>query len=300
MWLNAEALEMVNRKLVPLWPGINSQDVMGARTSERFSVKTIVFPFRAQKYTGFKSLVEIHLANLWKRRKDFRLLVTNPSNYDFVKHHHERFPFVEVCRLNRKDYLRTLWKADIVVGCHNGSNQWSLAAVEAIAAECVPLLNKASFFPEMVLAATPKREREVVLQKYFYYRGEFTERLEALLDNLEEERHLIRLLSRRVRRFFDWDNRVEDWIRCFESADAAAPEITARSKTIGQIEKLLKGGGKRTKAEILEYLDWHPKSRQISWTKYRKYLRKNFGEDSLSPLVVFSAKSRNSRRRPKC
>src|SRR6185295_13088285 len=177
-WLNAKTLEIVERKLVPLWPGINSQDVMGARTRERFSVKTIVFPFRTQKYTGFKSLVEIHLANLWKRRKDFRLLVTNPSDYDFVKHHHERFPFVEVCRLNRQDYLAMLWKSDIVVGLHNGSNQWSLAAVEAIAAECVPLLNQASFFPEMILAATPKSDWQSALEKYLYYRATFTKKLE--------------------------------------------------------------------------------------------------------------------------
>jgi hypothetical protein len=296
VWLSQAALKMIDRNLVPLWPGINSQDISAARTSKRFPVKTIIFPFRAQKYTGFKSLIEIHLANLWAKRKDFRLLLTNPSDYDYVKNYHGRFPFVEFCRLSRKDYLEALWKADIVVGCHNGSNQWSLAAVEAIAAECVPLLNQTSFFPEMVRAVMPKGEQESVPQKYFYYRGTFTDKLEALLDNLEEEKEQVRLLSQRFRRFYNWDNRVGDWIRCFEVADAAAPEITDRSRAIGEIEALLNIRGKCTKEAILHHLSWHPKSRQISWTKYRKHLRKLFTEDSGSPVVVFSAK-RGSRLR---
>lgn len=294
-WFNIPALEIMESRLVPLWPGINSQEIVSARTTERFPIKTIVFPFRAQKYTGFKSLVEIHMANLWKRRKDFRLLLTNPSDYDYIKKYNGRFPFVEVCRLDRKDYLETLWKADIVVGCHNGSNQWSLAAVEAIAAECVPLFNRASFFPEMILAATPERDRRTLSQKYFYYRGTFTDKLQVLLDNLEEEKEQIKLLSRRFRRFYNWDNRVGDWIRCFELADAAAPQITERSRAIGEIEALLKRNGKCTKEVILRHLDWHPKSRQISWTKYRKYLRKKAIEDPLLPVVSFAEKKRNRR-----
>jgi hypothetical protein len=296
-WLNPAALEMIDRKLVPLWPGVESQEILAAKTSKRFRQKTIIFPFRAQKYTGFKSLVEIHLANLWRRRKDFRLLLTNPSDYDFVKNHHERFPFVEVCHLSRQDYLTTLWRSDIVVGLHNGSNQWSLAAVEAIAAECVPLLNQASFFPEMILAATPKSEWQSVLEKHLYYRSTFTEKLEFLLDNLDEEKRHIKAMARRFRNFYNWDNRIGDWIRCFELVDAAAPEITGRSKAIGVIESLLKSNRRCSKQAILQHMNWHPKSRQISWTKYRKYLRRELFEDGQSPVVAF-ANTRQRRKQP--
>jgi hypothetical protein len=293
VWFNSRTLEDIERKLVPLWPGINTPEICAAQTTERFKTKTIIFPFRTQKYAGFKSLVEIHMANLWKRRKDFRLLLTNPSDYDYIKNYSQRFPFVEVCRLNRKDYLETLWRADIVVGCHNGSNQWSLAAVEAIAAECVPLLNQSSFFPEMVLAATPKYDRRSLAQKYFYYRGAFTQKLEALLDNLEDEKLQIKVLAKRFRRFYNWDNRVGDWINCFELADAASQEITSRSKAMGDIEAMLNTNGKCTKESILQHLEWHPKSRQISWTKYRKYLRRRALEDPKSPIVAFSPRRRH-------
>ena len=287
VWLSPTAVGLIEQKLVPLWPGVNCQDIMRAKTRERFPVKTLIFPFRTQKYTGFKSLVEIHLANLWERRKDFRLLLTNPSDYDYVKNYPRRFPFVEVCHFNREDYLKTLWKADIVVGCHNGSNQWSLAAVEAVAAECIPLFNKSSFFPEMILEAAPELERDEASRRYLYYRATFTERLESLLDNLDEERRRVKSLGRKFRRFYDWDNRVDDWIRCFDLADAAAPEITERSKAIRDIESLLRRRGKCSKELILKHLNWHPKSRQISWTKYRKYLRRRATEDSSQPTVVF-------------
>jgi hypothetical protein len=294
-WFNSATVELIARKLVPLWPGIESKEIIAAKTTKRFRQKTIIFPFRAQKYTGFKSLVEIHLANLWKRRQDFRLLLTNPSDYDFVKKYHERFPFVKVCHLARRDYLATLWKSDIVVGLHNGSNQWSLAAVEAIAAECVPLLNQASFFPEMILAATPKSDWQFAMEKYLYYRATFTKKLEFLLDNLDQEKREIKTMARRFRKFYDWDNRVGDWLRCFEVADSAAPQITGQSKAIVTIERLLKSNGRYSKEAILQHMNWHPKSRQISWTKYRKYLRREVSEDGQSPVVVFSDRENNRR-----
>jgi hypothetical protein len=296
-WFSAAALERLDGQLIPLWPGVQCREILEARTAERFPVKTLIFPFRAQKYTGFKSLVEVHLAGLWRRRRDFRLLLTNPSDYDFVKTYPRRFPFLQVCRLDRREYLQALWKADLVVGCHNGANQWSLAAVEALAAECVPLFNQSSFFPEMLRLAAPHDRHAALLRRYTYYRQTFRERLESLLDNLDEERRRVAELSESVRRFYDWDNRVPDWIRCFEAADAASPSLTERSGVIGAIEGLLCRTGGCTKEAILRHLRWHPKSRHISWTRYRKYLRARYAEDSRSPVVAFTPRPAYGRAR---
>ena len=286
-WFNPSALREIEKKLIPLWPGINCAEILAARTRARHGLKTIVFPCRTQKYTGFKSLVEIHLAGLWRKRRDFRLLLTNPSDYDYVKHYPRRFPFVEVCRLNRQEYLGALWMADIVVGCHTGANQWSLGVVEAMAAECIPLLNKSSFFDEMLSAVVPLREREEMSKRYFYYRQAFANRLENLLDNLEHERKRARLLGQRIRDFYSWERRVDQWIQCFEAADAASPSITVRSRMMRQIERFVSRKRKCSKASILNFLSWHPKSRHISWTKYRKRLRECFVEVPGSALVVF-------------
>jgi len=182
-------------------------------------------------------------------------------------------------------------------GCHDGSNQWSLAAIEALAAECIPLFNKSSFFPEMVLEGLPSSEHDNVLQRYFYYRGTFSVRLEALFDNLDKERQRIRTFSRRIRAFYDWETRVEDWIRYFELTDAATMEITRQSQVVSKIEALIKKKGGCTKEAILKHLNWHPKSRHISWTKYRRYLRRCFFEDLNLREVFFAPKAQRSRGR---
>jgi hypothetical protein len=296
-WFNDKTVESLERKLRPLWPGINTGEILAARTRERFPHKTIIFPFRAQGYTGFKSLIEMHLAKLWMRRKDFRLLLTNPSDYDYAKRHLRSYPFVRIARFARDEYLRALWMADIVVGCHLGINQWSLAMVEAVAAECIPLLNQESFFPEMILEALPAGEHLRVKQRYFYFRGTFNEKLDVLLDHVDEERERMKFFGRAIRGFYDWDVRAGDWIRCLEDTDALAPQLTERSASLRKIEALLAGRGACTKNEILLHMGWHPKSAQISWTKYRKALKRRWIEDPGSPLVTFRRKPPAGRKR---
>jgi glycosyltransferase involved in cell wall biosynthesis len=287
-WFNPATLAELDSKLVPLWPGINWPEIRKARTAERYPVTTVIFPFRAQTYTGFKSLVQIHLAKVWQKRRDFRLIVTNPSDYDYVKHYAQDFPFIEVCRFDRAEYLRALWMADIVVACHTGASQWSLAVVEAIATECIPLLNKEGFLPEVLLQAIPARNQPDVLARYFYFRDEFGRRLEAILDNLEEERRRIKVLSRHARRFYDWDNRVDDWIRCLELADRAAQPPTRSTPVLRKIERLIARNHSCSKEAILRHLDWHTKSRHICWTRYRNHLRRHFWEDPRLAVVVFA------------
>jgi len=287
-WFRDDAINEMDRKLIPLYPGVQSREILRARSPARNKVKTIVFPFRAQKYTGFKSLIEIHLRQLWKTRRDFRLLLTNPSNYDYVKKYPERFPFVQVLRLDRQEYLKMLWKADIVVGCHTGANQWSLAVVEAMAAECIPLLNRSSFFREMLAPVIPAGKSASVFAKYTYFRGTFRKQLEALLNNLPDERRRFRPFASRIRAFYDWDSRVDGWIKCFETVDAACTSVTAKSKVVRRMVQFICDQERCSKAQILRYLQWHPKSRQIPWSRYRKYLRNRFLEDVTSPGVTFN------------
>ena len=295
-WFREETVVEMDRKLIPLHPGVQTREILKARSNSRSHIKTIIFPFRTQKYTGFKSLIEVHLTRLWKKRRDFRLVLTNPSDYDYVKKYPERFPFVEVRRLDRKEYLATLWKADVVVGCHNGANQWSLAAVEAMAAECIPLLNRSSFFLEMLAPIVPIDKAEPLLAKYTYFRSTLLKQLEALLDNLPEERRRFRPLASRIRKFYDWESRIGDWIACFELVDGACGSVTDKSKIIGRLVRYISKKQQCSKGEILRYLDWHPKSRQIPWSRYRNYLLDRFEEDSSSPAVNFRVQLPGPRR----
>jgi hypothetical protein len=287
-WFNEETLKLFEKRIVPLRPGIDVQEVVTAKTRSRYEVTTIIFPCRAQKYTGFKSIVEVHLAKLWRKRKDFRLLVTNPSDYDYIKNLPDRFPFIEVARFDRAQYLEALWRADIVVGSHNGTNQWSLAIVEALAANCVPLFNQESFLPELLLDPLPASYRDEVEEAYFYYRGEFAAKLEGILDNIEYHRKRMKRISAKIREWYRWGSRVDEWIDCLEAADKASPELMRPTSVTKEIEKLIRKKKTCSKEELLRHLNWHAKSRHISWTRYRKYLRGRFWEDSRSPEVSFS------------
>jgi len=286
-WFNDAALSQIERRLVPLHPGIQTNEVLAAKVRSHHPVKTIIYPFRAQKYTGFRAFID-HLAALWRKRQDFRVVVTNPSEYDYIKRYPQRLPFLEVGEFDRAQYLRELWKADIVVGCHNGASQWSLAAAEAVAAECVPLFNSESFFEELLSAALPTGLPLAVRDRYFYYRSEFSKRLEYLLDNLDKERRLIRSIAHQVRSYYDWNNRVEDWIRCIEICDRASPELRGQTDVSRRIDAIISRCGTIPKEELLRELGWHVKSRHISWTRYRKYLRAHYCEDCRSPLAAFS------------
>ena len=65
-------------------------------------------------------------------------------------------------------------------------------------------------------------------------------------------------------------------------------------EAIDSIEQFVKSSGTCSKDQILLHMNWHPKSRQISWTKYRKYLRRSVTEDAQSAVVVFTDKQTRS------
>jgi hypothetical protein len=198
--------------------------------------------------------------------------------------------------LDRADYLRELWKADIVVACHNGSSQWSLAAAEAVAAECVPLFNSESFLRELLSAAVPGGLPRALVDRYFYYRSEFPRRLEYLLDTLPEQRKIVRPLAAQVRTYYDWANRVDDWIQWFEAVDRASPTLRGPTDVSRRIDALLARDGSILKEDLMRELGWHVKSRHISWTRYRKYLRSRYIEDSSSHVVRFRKPSNSKAR----
>lgn len=285
---NESTVKEIERKLIPLRPGVDVSEILSARGSQRNGLKTLIAPYRTQKYTGFKSLIEVHLVPLWRQRQDFQLVLTNPSAYDYIRRYAERYPFVKVHDFSREEYLRALWQADIVVGCHSGASQWSLAVVEALAANCIPLLNQEGFFKEMLLEALPETKRSAALERYFYYRGNFGQKVSFLLDDIDEERKRSKVIGKCIRGFYDWDKRVEDWIRAIEHADNAAEELRSATPISRKIDRLLRANGACSKNMILRHLDWHPKSRYISWTRYRKYLRRHYFEDPSSPTVTFS------------
>jgi glycosyltransferase involved in cell wall biosynthesis len=277
-WLSEGAQKVLEERLVPLYPGIDARDVRSVRTSKpRGKVKTLVFPYRALRYTGFPYLLG-HMKKLWQRRRDFRLLLTDPSQSRAIQRLGERLPFIEVLSLSRSEYLQVLWEADIVLGMHNGWNQWSLAAVEAMACECMPLFSSEAFFPEMLRNCCADHEWSLVRGKFLYYRSEFVERLSDLLDDDGEARALAARLARRARSFYGWEKRAQAWSTCLDLVDASIPPVTARSKTAVALVRHVAHCGGCGKAELLRAMKWHVRTRQIPWSRYRKHLRANVAD----------------------
>jgi glycosyltransferase involved in cell wall biosynthesis len=278
-WLSDEAHKGLEDRLIPLYPGVDARALRSARTSKvSGKVKTLVFPYRALRYTGFPYLVG-HLRKLWQRRRDFRLLLTDPSHCHAIQRLGERLPFVEVLDLSRPEYLRVLWEADIVLGMHNGWNQWSLAAVEALAYNCMPLFSSEAFFPEMLRNCCADDEWPLVRRLFLFYRSEFTERLSDLLDDDGEARMLTARLARRARTFYAWEQRIQAWSRCLDLVDAAVPSVTARSKTADELVRHVTRSGGCGKADLLRAMQWHIRTRQVPWSRYRKHLRANVADN---------------------
>jgi hypothetical protein len=292
-WFNDDILTELEKKFVLLHPAIDVVQLTCHRRSCKNRKIQIIVPHRAQKYTGFKTLIEKYLPRVWTIRRDFRVLVTNPSRYDFVRGYEQKYPFVKVVHLNRRQYLETLWDADIVIGSHVGCNQWSVATLEAICANCVPLLSSEGFYEEMLKPIVTCREWPKIRDEWFYFRGEFVSRLLALMDHIDTGRKRARVIGRRARAYYDWRAVARQWGALFESVAQTAPIVGRESEAFRALFQQIKRRGKCTKAELLSAMGWHPKSRHIPWTKYRRRLLTVADETPNVSEVIFS---RNRRR----
>jgi hypothetical protein len=294
-WFSNEVLGELAKKLVPFYPAIDASQLARHRSSRRHKKIQIIVPHRAQKYTGFKTLVEKYFPQIWKIRRDFEVILTNPSRYDFVRGYEEKYSFIKVAQLSRREYLETLWSADIVIGSHVGCNQWSVATLEAICANCIPLLSSEGFYTEMLRPLVKSSEWIEICDRWFYFRNEFVNRLLALMDNIEEERKHARVIGRRARDYYDWRTLAKQWGELFESVAQTAPIVGRDSKAFGELHHEIKRCGECTKAELLRAMRWHPKSRYIPWTKYRRRLLTVADEMPNTSEVIFSCNGKSGR-----
>src|SRR6185436_7425331 len=155
------------------------------------------------------------------QRQDFSVLVTNPTRVRLpaaITH----APWLTVRTLSRPDYLRQLWQSDIVVAPHRACH-WSISTLEAICAGCVPLMNRESFFGEMmdpIVTILSDGQREHVTERWFYYRGSLLARLNDLMDNISREREVAKVVAAHARLTYDWSNLASRWRQLFHDAES--------------------------------------------------------------------------------
>ncbi len=288
-WFHEGAIGALSERIRLLPPGVDVREIEAARsTRARRRRPRILVNHRLMKYTGVRSLLTDVFPKLWEQRRDFSVLVTNPSRVRLPSTI-TRVPWLTVKTLTRSEYLRQLWESDIVVAPHRACH-WSISTLEAICAECVPLMNRESFFPEMMkplLESLPVSTRKHVEAQWFYFRGSLVARLSDLLDELPREREVTQLLARQARHNYDWSVLVPAWRQVFWDAEHRIPTMAADNPSMRRIIELVRQQKRVSKADILKHLRWAPKQRTLSWTAFRKQLKLYTHEDSSSPDAIF-------------
>jgi glycosyltransferase involved in cell wall biosynthesis len=298
-WFHPDVVETLRARIRILPPAVDSSQLRPKMKKPPGRRAQIIVNHRLLKYTGVRTLLAEVFPRLWARRKDFRVIVTNPSRVR-LPGTITAAPWMRQQMLAWPDYVRLLWESDIVVAPHR-STHWSISTLEAICADCIPLMNTESFFPEMfepILQALTSEERQHIEERWFYFRGNVVNRLSNLIDNIDRERVLAKRTGREARRIYDWSGCVESWLRVFREADRQIPAIDERNPSMRRIAGLLAQSGAVEKATILKELGWSPKQRALSWTSFRKRLRMIAPDDGANAEAVFRLGKRRAARKP--
>jgi glycosyltransferase involved in cell wall biosynthesis len=287
-WFGAETVDQLRRRIKILPPAINASEFRPRMAKKRRRKVQIVINHRLLKYTGVRGLLTDVLPRLWTQRQDFIVVVTNPTRIR-LPGTITSVPWLRLAMLPRPDYIRMLRESDIVIAPHR-STHWSMSTLEAICADCVALMNVESFFPEMIeplVTSLSRADQARVRKDWFYFRANIVDRLSNLIDNIDEERELARLIGRRARRIYDSSAWVDAWIDMFRQAERGIPEMADRNPSMNKIVNLLRRDGIVSKELILRELKWAPKQRALSWTSFRKRLKSIAQDDSNRPDVIF-------------
>lgn len=288
-WFRDDAIDAFTKRLSLLPPGVDVAEIESGRSRRTRDQKhRILVNHRLLKYTGVRPLLTEVFPKLWERRQDFSVFVTNPTRVR-LPGTITRAPWLTVRTLTRPEYLRRLWESDVVVAPHRACH-WSISTLEAICAECVPLMNRESFFGEMIsplLECLSGAQRTQIESRWFYFRGCLVTRLSDLLDNLPRERKLLKRLAVQARRTYDWNTLAPAWRQLFREVEGRIPMMGEDNPSMRRIVEFIRREKRVSKAEILKHLRWAPNQRTLSWTAFRKRLKLVAREDSSNPDAIF-------------
>jgi hypothetical protein len=289
-WFNEDAMASLSQRFRILPPAVDVEEILRGRAAKRRRrSKQILVNHRLLKYTGVRTLLTDTLPSLWARRQDFSVLITNPTRVRLPRTL-TNVPWLRVKTLERSEYIKSLWESDIVIAPHRNAH-WSMSTLEAISAECIPLMNRESFFGEMIeplMRSMSVREKEYIEERWFFYRGSIISQLSALLDNLEKERSLIKKVAKNARSIYESNRLAHIWRQVFREAESEIPIIGESNPSMCKIIEMLEREPMVTKREILRRLRWAPKQRALSWTAFRKQLKSIAVDDSSRPDATFA------------
>ena len=288
-WFHDDAINDLTERIQVLPPGVNSEEIEEARCNKRRrGIPQILVNHRVLKYTGVRSLLTERFPKLWEQRRDFSVFFTNPTRVRLPATMTEA-SWLKMQTLPRAKYLNEIWKSDIVVAPHRACH-WSISTVEAICAECIPLMNRESFFPELIeplLDGLTETDIIHVRKHWFYYRSSFGARLGELIKNLPNEKRLVKKIADRARLIYGWSSLAPLYRKMFIDAEKLIPLMSETNPSMRRILAFIRQKKRASKQEILKHLKWAPKQRAVSWTAFRKCLKLFAHEDASTPEAVF-------------
>jgi glycosyltransferase involved in cell wall biosynthesis len=289
-WFKDTCVEDLQKKILVLPPGINTKELdTNKGLPNSGSIKKIILNHRLLQYTGVRNTLSDIFPLLWELRKDFIVIVTNPSRVRLplkIKN----VPWLINGNYTRKEYLQLLGECDLVVSPHKATD-WSISTLEAIYSGCVPLMNNDSFFPELIEPILNEVDDDLqkhICENWFFTKKNLVGKLLYLLDNIQREKEIVSRLRDPIRSHYDWSIIAKKWIKLFYETDAKSHSIAKTNPSFNKILCMVEKRGSVSKEEILRELVWGPQSKTLSWSAFRKSLNTLLNEDSLSPEVTYS------------
>jgi hypothetical protein len=294
-WLHPDIAEDIRRKFHILPPPVSGPEIRASepaarsRPTKREVKATILLNHRLLKYTGVRQALEDSLPQLWSERRDFRVIVTNPSRArlpdDLL-----RAPWVEHATVPRSKYYGKLWDAQIVLAPHRATH-WSISTMEAVCAECLPICNSESFSREMFspVLARMSSGSGALFEKYcLYYRQNMRRKISQAMDDLPKLSGFRAELACATQHVYSWDICCAEWRRMFDDAYAQVPSMPFKNPSMQTLIRTLSQRGHMTKLDLLREMRWAPKTRTLSWTAFRKALREFTTDDPAQAELVFT------------
>lgn len=281
-YYNSDFVDAIDKKLRVIPPASDVQEVLKYKI-ERPLVRDkirMIFNHRLNVYTGYR-LVLTELKKLYTLRQDFEVVFTNPSKMT-LKDQEEvlKLPFVQIKDLDRKSYFEELWKSDICFACHEGTNQWSIALVEAVCAGCVPLAGTLAFQKELLRGFE---------DTYFYTKdNEFLPKLQYIMDNIDDLQAEIECKQEGFAQRWCIENIIHTYNDIYDELHEQGEIVQADCDSMNKIRSTIEKYKTITKKQLVEQeLGW---SDFIGWSKYRRRILKEFEDDDRNRDTIYCVK----------
>lgn len=125
--------------------GFSIKELEEYRTDESFDKITVLFANRLSgiNYTHHLEFIEA-VNKLYEYRKDFQVIFTNPSqkvSWDKLIKDVDPLKVISEDALSREEYVKLLWKSDIIVNLFDKERYGGCANTEGIYCDCIPVMN---------------------------------------------------------------------------------------------------------------------------------------------------------------